>query len=500
MNLYNYRENTKAFIETQIDICSNIIGMERERKAFEISKIALYIDVTDEAVCDFNFMELLYRQGINDEEITLSDSQFSFLIENNLYKPIKTNIKYKELPSVKFNMIENIPELLNHYIKSMYDNLQTGDCFSPSYNLTKLMYDNGYLDSDENYPNGKSDKFYNSIINPTVKSIKDNDITLSWAICNNHQRIFDLIVDNKLYNLEQLDCSLNYVVLYGYLDMCKKLIDIGVKVTEESLISICEKGDDVTLKYIVDNKVDVDLNMKDDSLIKLSVKYGHIKVTEILLNNIVIDNYKKHEVSYLSVNYSHIEMVELLYKHDIFHLFNINEYIKIASGNGDLDIIKLLFLYNVTTDNLNIPLLKAVENEKLDVVIYFLKEFIIDEKEMDISLLSSVIKGDYETCEILIENGVDLVQNHDVVLQRALYFKNYDIIKLLINNGMDASYNNDEIIVSASRDGEYDLVELCIDKGGDVNAMYNNPIKQAKWNGYLDIVELLKKNGASLNN
>jgi hypothetical protein len=130
---------------------------------------------------------------------------------------------------------------------------------------------------------------------------------------------------------------------------------------------------------------------------------------------------------------------------------------------------------NATDKFGNTPLMKAAENDRIDIV------------------------------KFLIDNGAD-VDAMDTLgntpLIEAISGGHIDIVKLLIDNSADVNIQEEEsdtALMRAAREGYIDIVKLLIDHSADVNAMDkwgSSPLSKALYGGHIDIVTLLKEKGA----
>lgn len=169
------------------------------------------------------------------------------------------------------------------------------------------------------------------------------------------------------------------------------------------------------------------------------------------------------------------------------------------------------------------PVTEAIENDSIAKIKSLIKEgvdinkpiLIGEEYELDeyddISPLFYAIRkyASLELIELLLENGVDLMQLDDdgiSALDMAIKFKRKDVIKFCIDKGFDLNTSKRKSgitpVMLAACFTDMETMDILLEHGGDVNAVDKSgmsPKDYAKKLGQKQMIEYLNEKGAKHN-
>ena len=103
-----------------------------------------------------------------------------------------------------------------------------------------------------------------------------------------------------------------------------------------------------------------------------------------------------------------------------------------------LDVIKEIFKYEVDKEDCYLPLISAVENDRIDIVRFLCKQGIKLDADYDgeeSALFIATERQNMEMIEVLLANGASVEFSKNVPLVEACRICNMDIVKLLIEGG-----------------------------------------------------------------
>ncbi|KAJ7509755.1 ankyrin repeat-containing domain protein [Mycena galericulata] len=244
--------------------------------------------------------------------------------------------------------------------------------------------------------------------------------------------------------------------------------------------------------------------------------YGHIQMTELLLERGVDINEANQNPFHLGFNHAllmassegHERAVRLLLKNGA----EVNSGSALAKGSykGHEGVVRLLLEFgadvNATDKNHGSALLAASEQGHYDTVCLLLENGagmnFKDEWGNDAVQVAS--SAGYESVvRLLFERGADanaVGGTYGSALGAASWGGHYDTVLFLLEQGagVDLMVRSDALRY-ATFSGHEDVVRLLLERGADVNAYHGNALMIAAVNGQISMVRLLVEKGADVN-
>ncbi|MCY4328525.1 MAG: ankyrin repeat domain-containing protein [Endozoicomonadaceae bacterium] len=257
----------------------------------------------------------------------------------------------------------------------------------------------------------------------------------------------------------------------------------------------------------------------------ITVKYGHINITEYLLDKgAAIDQHLSNGITPLmyAAGWGHEELFMLLIIRgaDIHAKSNNGKTLLMyAVQGGNSNIIRFVVKkgvdVNKPSNQGDTPLTEAIEREDIETVIYLVKcKASVNTKNLlNITpLMASVMKrnGSHKITAFLVENGANMHAHSDgcqTVLMHAITGRNIESIKYLLDKGVDVNaqdaYGKTALMCAAEQDNA-ELVNfmLLIIRGADIHAKSNDGktlLMYAVQGGNSHIIRFVVKKGIDIN-
>ena len=364
-----------------------------------------------------------------------------------------------------------------------------------------------------------SEKGYFDIVECLVKQGKaqldtqddEGYSALHKAVKNDHVDIVKLLVergaDMNLPSIRQ-QTSLYFAARQGNLDIVKILIGNGANVDCMNdgldftpLHVACCKGRFEVSKFLIEVGK-ADMNKGTGSCLSplyFACESGHLDLVKYLLDkgaSLVTGFEGEIQVMQIAAEMGHIEIVNILLERGALNeaVYAEKSPLMMSVEAGHLEAVKLFIGLGWS---LNVGLLiKAIINNRMDVVTYFIEsrpKIINELDEWESSpIVEAVRNANFEAVELLIGNGADINSN---LLIEAIINNHMDIVKCIVENRPKVINQLDEQgsspIVKAVKNANKEAVKLLIGNGADINSSL---LIKAIINNHMDIVKCFIEN------
>lgn len=233
-------------------------------------------------------------------------------------------------------------------------------------------------------------------------------------------------------------------VLDGKLDEAKRLIELGIEVSDLLDLALCSaiNNNDIAMaEYMLE--LGANINYENDYCLRTAAEEGNLKMTELLLDNGANINATEDMFTplMLAISNSHFNVVKLL----LFHNANLDFALPVAAANGDLKLLELLHESGAEIEECcGLPLNMACANGSKKVVQY------------------------------LLDNGANIHRMGSEALAKACINKHSDIVGLLLARGA----NIEHALLTLVESDSYEGLEFLIDFGADFN-LYKEKLLRA---------------------
>ncbi|XP_059147593.1 ankyrin repeat domain-containing protein 50-like [Physella acuta] len=256
------------------------------------------------------------------------------------------------------------------------------------------------------------------------------------------------------------------------------------------------KGDDVNVKFLLENMADINKVLPDREVTPLmfATERGHLSTVKILLKYRANVNYITNELfsALIVAIYNNNEnIVETLLQHkaDVNHRYNGEiSALSFAVSEGSLEIVKLLLKYGADVNqvsNIRVSALMIAAEKGLDDIVKILLEnkANVHIKEIEYernALISASNKGRVGTVQLLLKHGarVDDVNVFGYTSLMAAAEQGHDlVVELLIKNRADVNkthMRNVNALMLAVYSGRTSTVKLLLKHNARVNRIIVN--------------------------
>jgi len=388
-------------------------------------------------------------------------SLLSLAINRKYYDVINYLLKYK----VFDNDIENQPF---SKMKNIYQNIITG---------VKLLSIKG---SNNNGSNSR------------IKYNECNFTPLTFSYLLNYKEIFRHLL--KHTNINELDVNGYSLLYYAIL-----------------------KEDSDTIKYLIDN--DVDINYNNNIALTISLCIGNKKLFHLLLNHSILNlSTNSNDLLLISIlkNFNFttedkINMIECLIKKG-FKINNVSQKYSpliYAIQMNSMQLVQFFIengvIIDCTDENGNTPLICAIQNRSVPMVTFLIehganpnlaKDNCVHKPDIELSsssLSSSSVIGDNNINNSINNSNLSNSNN-----------ENHDTVNNIYSNDNKKRQDNnqDSPLMYAIQEESLPLIKLLIDYGADVNFTLHggiSPLIRAVQKNSIPMVELLLHRGAKVN-
>lgn len=284
----------------------------------------------------------------------------------------------------------------------------------------------------------------------------DDDYALRHSAANGHLDVVDLLISKGAFVHAENEYALRYSAANGHLDVVKLLVmnDAYTWVRNNEALSLAIYYDHTAIvEYLMEQDCyDIDMiftNSKGEhfDIVEYSIKHnincgtilvryakiGRLEKVIFLIENSVDIHYRNEYALYWGVDSGNYEIVKTLinYGADInncaYNLLNISAY------NGDYEILTLLVKNGASIYSNNYALRVSVENEFVEIVVFLLSLYNVEELKTAFSNL------DFRKSMLRYLSDKDLSPYQNVIL--AYRELGIDIFDLIENEKIDKKNN-----------------------------------------------------------
>ena len=326
----------------------------------------------------------------------LSIAQFDYLFDYKLDGLLNQYLNTgNQLTTQQVDKMLSSTNVLKTYVRNQYQELGLNKNYEPNYKFVSFFSEFGYLNDNRNYPNGKSDDYYKTVLTPTIEGIYnyylnvvygDTGLLMSFSS--------EKFVDNKF---------IQFVVNNQHYDVMEVLIKNGLD---------CTTNNNYALRY--------------------ASKKGQLKIVELLLvNGANVVAHANESLREASGN-GHLEVVKVLVEAGSDVGVMCNCPIRLASKNGHSEVVKYLIGRGANPFVMkNYPIRKASKYGHLDVVKLLVKNGADVTAVNNDALMNASIGGYVTVVQFLLENGPNAEDQINNVIKRAMDFGKFEIVELL---------------------------------------------------------------------
>lgn len=217
------------------------------------------------------------------------------------------------------------------------------------------------------------------------------------------------------------------------------------------------------VKYLLENDADIDINKGNP--LKHASKNGYVDIVKYLIEKggrSLRINAEDNMALRLSARYGHFEVFEILIK-------------KCSPSPVDLDI---LLSYGAMIGNIGI--LKSLVENGANIRV-----------GDDAALRCAAENGHLEIVKYLIENGADIHAQNDYALCCGALKGYLEIVKYLVKNGSDIHAQNDGALCCAAKNGHLEIVKYLVENGAEIYTGWNGALYHAGKKGHIQVVKYL---------
>ena len=96
-----------------------------------------------------------------------------------------------------------------------------------------------------------------------------------------------------------------------------------------------------------------------------------------------------------------------------------------------------------------------------------------------------------ETWKYLVQQGVDIHADNDLVLRYLASNGHLEVLKYLVQQGVDIRANNDEALRSAAFNGHLEVLKYLVQQGADIHANNDLALRSSALYGHLEVLKYL---------
>lgn len=452
----------------------------KERREGEDSSVCFHHDTRLEE----DELDEEFDAGFEDASDSLDD-ETEYYSHEHIRKADEFILQAQALynDSVIRSGLENWKTLLNSEV--MYD-LEIRDLLS--YRLKEFIWDHYLIPQpvwrlfdDFFHWSETDDAFFALVHNHLYYAVNCNDLQLVRRVVDNGADLESRGSNGKTPLMQAAE--------YEYRDILSYLIEQGADIdaTDEkgwtALLYAAFDGRMETVQYLAECGADLDATVNGIwSALIFAADKGYTEIASYLLD-------KGADASNLDVIYS--SAAGLLERVRFF-------------VESSKDALAVLGTRDIT------PLMKAVQNNKLEVAQYLLDQGAdIEAKDMmsRTALMLAVIDNRIEAVELLLNNGAD--QNTRCIhkfsiFTRCVKEKHLELMKMLVARGVDVNERDgdkDTALITAARDGHLDIATGLIQAGADIQAVNyrgRSALIDASLRGHIPCIQLLMSHGADI--
>lgn len=395
---------------------------------------------------------------------------------------------------------------------------------------------------------------FNAIIGNNIEAVKlfldqgssieikddDGDTPLLLAVSEGHLNIVRLLLDKGAY-IEAKDndgstpliCSANA----GYLSISKLLLENKGNIEAKDnggftpLICACGGGHKDVVELLINKGANIEVTEPENAATPLMIASieGYDSIVSLLLKNGANIESQTNEnvtalhfasskgqanvVKVLLENNANIEVTETDGSTPLI-LASENDEKKVVSllieAGAKFDVLNESICYKVTKnlfeDGYKV-IIDAIKDNNYKAVKLFLDQGFPTSEEIGGGLLSLAVDREYiDIVELLVENGVDVVNYGQPAFIRASSKDSVDSVNILIEADIDINYINEEginALSAAAFYGSKNVLELLLKNNNIQNPLFNKVVNEIELTGYdsikLNIQELkMTQLGATL--
>jgi hypothetical protein len=218
-----------------------------------------------------------------------------------------------------------------------------------------------------------------------------------------------------------------------------KWIQQGIRKKGHSpMISLCEGGHIDTIKWLINNNLNIDINTDHSYLFNVTCARGHLELAKYLYG-IGCKTHKNEDYAfrYACIN-GHLDVAQWLYgldqKTDI-HVSN-DQTFTVSPLSGNLDVMQWLYSLDPTTYNTSVILRAfrcAVRNDKLQIAKWLYQlPIVLTDTIIVIDFHDVCIKGYLETAQWLYSIGSNMKINYNDIFRQCCVMNHIHVAKWLL--------------------------------------------------------------------
>jgi len=233
--------------------------------------------------------------------------------------------------------------------------------------------------------------------------------------------------------------------------------------------------------------------------LKMAVQCNKLEIVKLLLEsgNIIVINSEELACAAFK-GYADIVKILLEYHSND----NIESAINGAIKRNNLQILKLLVTGNTNITILNDAFRLACIFGRIDCIKFLLGCGANFPNWSDKALYSTVLSGNLDFINFLIENGADVITHSQlhvrIIRDGNKLNNNLNILKLFVQNGYDINANATLILREALLNNFIEFAQYACENGANINLISDHIIEYLKKNNFKELLKWLHDHGVDI--
>lgn len=306
-------------------------------------------------------------------------------------------------------------------------------------------------------------------------------LIFSWN--NNQLHIFEHFLNNYFYETT-LD--------FAYKNKCYKAIDrIMIDDLSGALCISADYGYFELVKHLIELGVDITPN--NFEALSNSAFFGHFDIFKYLFESSKIYYFNDCLPLIFSTLNGHNDISIYLIEKGVNP--NNMDALKNIIENNDLELLKF-FETNGAKLNNPVYLSFACKKGHINIVEYLIDSGLDINYDNEYALIQACVGNHLEVVKLLVEKGSRL--KNDDILSFTCFSNSVEVLKYLIKLGIKVNVKRNIALIDSAIEGHFEILKLLVENGADVNAENDKAIKVASTSGHYIIVEYLLNNGGKI--
>ena len=362
---------------------------------------------------------------------------------------------------------------------------------------------NNNEDSNNEYSNNENSSLmkdvedYNNENSALMKDVKDY---------NNNNVLIKSAEDGK---------DINFLII---ILLIKKKANVNLKNIKgnSALVKVVKRRCNYIIKYLIMNGADINVKIKNFSLLKYAIIYDYIDLIYILKDKANMNEQDEYGSSLLMIaimNRTNTNTRKFYFFMNTLLNYGVNINIQDNNGRSVLFTVinKMIYTsyYNIDTYKNNIRY-NLDDINLIKYLLYHGADVNLKDKNEKTVLMRSILhrKHYIDYVKILVENGADLNsqdKNGRTVLMDTVSSEKFTIMTYLLENNVDINLRDnygETVLMHAIKKNKFHIIKYLVDKGVDINLgnkKGSTPLILAMRIKNLDVIKYLIDHGANVN-